>query len=69
MAEYKETLNLPDTAFPMKANLAQREPQRLADWQAGQVYEKSERRVPVLTNSFCMTDLPMLTAICIAAMP
>ena len=30
---YKETLNLPYTAFPMKANLAQREPDRLRHWQ------------------------------------
>ena len=29
MADYKHTLNLPKTDFPMKANLAQREPQRL----------------------------------------
>ncbi len=32
MANYKDTLNLPQTAFPMKANLAQREPQRLKTW-------------------------------------
>ena len=40
MAEYKDTLNLPDTSFPMKANLAQREPQMLADWQDKGIYEK-----------------------------
>ncbi|WP_375233614.1 hypothetical protein, partial [Pseudomonas syringae] len=27
MTDYKATLNLPDTAFPMKAGLPQREPQ------------------------------------------
>ena len=32
MADYKHTLNLPDTRFPMKANLAQREPERLERW-------------------------------------
>ena len=32
MSEYKTTLNLPHTAFPMKASLAQREPARLAQW-------------------------------------
>ena len=32
MANYKDTLNLPKTAFPMKGNLAQREPQRLKTW-------------------------------------
>ena len=33
MSEYKDTLNLPRTAFPMKASLSQREPQRLQQWQ------------------------------------
>lgn len=40
MADYKNTLNLPNTGFPMKASLAQREPQMLSDWQASGVYEK-----------------------------
>ncbi|MBL7479818.1 isoleucine--tRNA ligase [Legionella bononiensis] len=40
MAEYKDTLNLPNTSFPMKASLATREPQMLADWNAKGVYEK-----------------------------
>ena len=30
--DYKETLNLPQTEFPMRANLAQREPATLARW-------------------------------------
>ncbi len=37
---YKDTLNLPETAFPMRANLAQREPQWLADWTAGRRYHR-----------------------------
>ncbi|WED43852.1 isoleucine--tRNA ligase [Legionella cardiaca] len=40
MAEYKDTLNLPDTTFPMKANLAQREPQMLANWESKGIYKK-----------------------------
>ncbi len=40
MSDYKETLNLPQTAFPMKASLAQREPQRLKQWQAMGLYGK-----------------------------
>ena len=36
--DYKSTLNLPDTPFPMRGNLAQREPQWVADWQARNVY-------------------------------
>ncbi len=33
-SDYKATLNLPQTAFPMKAGLARREPERLARWEA-----------------------------------
>ena len=40
MTEYKDTLNLPSTTFPMKANLSQREPQMLAEWVTKGVYEK-----------------------------
>lgn len=40
MSDYKNTLNLPNTSFPMKAGLAQREPQMLADWKTTNVYAK-----------------------------
>ena len=30
--DYKKTLSLPKTKFPMKANLAQREPEQLKKW-------------------------------------
>ncbi len=33
-SDYKSTLNLPRTDFPMKADLARREPERLAAWKA-----------------------------------
>jgi len=36
--DYKSTLNLPRTGFPMKANLAQREPEVLAHWKAIDLY-------------------------------
>lgn len=39
MADYKSTLNLPNTAFSMKANLAQREPERLKAWEDARIYE------------------------------
>ena len=38
MSDYKQTLNLPRTAFPMRANLAQREPERLQRWEAEDLY-------------------------------
>ncbi len=40
MSEYKDTLNLPHTEFPMKANLAQREPEMLKRWQELDLYQK-----------------------------
>ncbi len=38
--DYKKTLNLPRTGFPMQANLVQREPERLARWEAAQLYRQ-----------------------------
>ncbi len=38
--DYKETLNLPRTDFPMKADLVTREPERLQRWEAGRLYER-----------------------------
>ena len=38
--EYKSSMNLPKTKFPMRAALAQREPERLKRWQANHVYEQ-----------------------------
>ena len=40
MTDYKATLNLPHTGFPMKAGLSQREPARLKEWQQKQLYQK-----------------------------
>lgn len=40
MTDYKETLNLPNTTFPMKANLVQREPEIILWWEENAVYEK-----------------------------
>ena len=38
--EYRDTLNLPKTAFPMKANLAKREPEILGEWQKQEIYHQ-----------------------------
>ncbi|KUG22872.1 isoleucyl-trna synthetase [hydrocarbon metagenome] len=38
--DYKDTLNLPQTDFPMKANLAQREPEMLRKWEEIGIYKK-----------------------------
>jgi len=38
--DYKNTLNLPRTDFPMKADLVTREPERLKKWEAASLYQK-----------------------------
>ncbi len=42
--DYKDTLNLPQTAFPMKANLTQREPEIIAFWQERDIYSKIQKK-------------------------
>ena len=39
-ANYKDTINLPKTGFPMKANLANREPQMLKAWESVGLYHR-----------------------------
>ncbi len=39
MSDYKNTLHLPKTSFPMKANLVQREPERLKVWEQSETYK------------------------------
>jgi len=39
MADYKNTLNLTDTPFPMRGDLAKREPQWVQQWQEKKVYQ------------------------------
>jgi len=40
MADYKNTLNLPDTPFPMRGDLAKREPLLVKQWQETRLYER-----------------------------
>src|SRR5919108_5555469 len=44
MPEWKDTVNLPRTDFPMKANLPITEPQTLARWESIDLYRKIEAR-------------------------
>jgi len=41
--DYKDTLNLPKTSFPMRANLPQREPEMLKFWEEVKIYHQIER--------------------------
>jgi len=40
MADYKDSLNLPDTVFPMRGDLPKREPQWVAQWQEKKLYQR-----------------------------
>ena len=40
MADYRKTLNMPDTPFPMRGDLAKREPGWIAQWQEQKLYQK-----------------------------
>src|SRR5438552_8675287 len=67
---YKDTLNLPKTAFPMKADLATREPEMLKLWEETRLYEqiqkaRSDRELFVLHDGppFANGDVHMGTAL------
>ncbi|MFZ3375365.1 MAG: isoleucine--tRNA ligase [Chthoniobacterales bacterium] len=67
---YKETLNLPRTDFPMKANLAAREPEMLQAWEETRLYEqiqkaRQDRQLFVLHDGppFANGDVHMGTAL------
>jgi isoleucyl-tRNA synthetase len=40
MSDYRNTLNLPDTAFPMRGDLARREPGWVKEWQERRLYQR-----------------------------
>ena len=58
--QFKDTLNLPKTSFPMKANLAQNEPQTLKKWTQENLYQQLlESKETVLKASVSMMAHPM----------
>jgi len=57
MTDYKKTLNLPDTPFPMRGDLAKREPVMLKDWQEKKLYKKI-REVSKGRPKFVLHDGP-----------
>jgi Isoleucyl-tRNA synthetase (EC 6.1.1.5) len=44
MSDYKETIFLPKTDFPMRGNLAQQEPQTVARWQQQGLYQQLRQK-------------------------
>ena len=57
MSDYKHTLNLPDTPFPMRGNMANREPNMLKDWASKDLYGKI-RAAKKGKKSFILHDGP-----------
>jgi isoleucyl-tRNA synthetase len=57
VTDYKDTLNLPRTAFPMRANLPQREPAMLKLWQERDLYGQVRRRAAG-RETFVLCDGP-----------
>lgn len=57
--DYKKTIRLPNTPFPMKANLAQKEPETLARWKSDKLYERVlEKRAAEKAPVFSFHDGP-----------
>ena len=52
-------INLPKTAFSMKANLPIREPEILEYWKKINLYQELRNLVKEKKNLFCMMDLHM----------
>ncbi|MGN1356807.1 MAG: isoleucine--tRNA ligase [Succinivibrionaceae bacterium] len=57
MSDYKDTLNLPETPFPMRGNLAQREPAMLKSWYDEDLYQQI-RKAKKGKKSFILHDGP-----------
>ncbi|OJW85662.1 isoleucine--tRNA ligase [Thiobacillus sp. 65-1402] len=57
MPDYKSTLNLPDTPFPMRGDLAKREPGWVKSWQEKKRYE-AIRKVAAGRPKFILHDGP-----------
>ncbi|MBR4196322.1 MAG: isoleucine--tRNA ligase [Synergistaceae bacterium] len=56
--DYKDTLNLPVTDFPMRANLAKREPSFLQFWDSHDIYHKALHAHEHSPNKFQLHDGP-----------
>ena len=58
MSNYKATLNLPKTDFPMRGNLAKREPEMLARWEQMDLYKKIRTASADREKTFILHDGP-----------
>ena len=60
--DYSQTLFLPQTEFPMRAGLPQREPEMLARWEKLDLYKRLREAAKGRDNSCCTTARPTPTA-------
>lgn len=58
--EYKDTLLMPKTDFPMRGNLPNKEPEWQAKWEEEKLYEKIQEKMLDVRRTFCMMGLLML---------
>jgi isoleucyl-tRNA synthetase len=56
--DYKTTLNLPKTDFPMKANLKDLEPRMIGKWQQEKIYELIQQRAEGRKKTYILHDGP-----------
>ncbi|MEP6484895.1 MAG: isoleucine--tRNA ligase [Rudaea sp.] len=56
--DYKNTINLPQTDFAMKADLAKREPGMLAEWEKTERYAEIQKRTAHREHAFILHDGP-----------
>jgi isoleucyl-tRNA synthetase len=56
--DYKHTISLPDTAFPMRGDLPKREPEMLKRWQAMNWYEAIREKTKLREKKFVLHDGP-----------
>jgi hypothetical protein len=65
--DYRDTLFLPKTDFPMRAGLPQREPEILKRWQDMDLYRRTRKPPAAAPASSCTTARPTPTATSISA--
>ena len=68
-SQYRATLNMPDTPFPMRGDLPKREPAWVAEWEKNGIYGKLRAARQGAPSSCCTTARPMPTATSTSATP
>lgn len=67
--DYKDTLLMPKTDFPMRGGLPNKEPKIQEEWDAKNIYQKVLDKMKVIRHLFYMMDHRMRMVIYTWAMP